>query len=90
MIDIDQGHLCRRQFPRDAGTFELKNRARQKSFHGVLDIILHAAKKISTMQTMLGYVGLSNQSNPAVVTVSEIIGLDIPPPIVSKLAIVLN
>ena len=92
VIDIDQGHFCRSRFTMDAGTFELKNRTRQSSFNGILDVILHAhaTKKISTMQTILRYVGLSSQPDAEIVTVFEKFGLDIPTPIVSKLTILLN
>ena len=67
----------------DAGTFDLENVASQDSFHGVLDVTFHVAKKTSKVLEWLRFFGLMSQPNLDVIT--NQIGLDISPPTVSKL-----
>ena len=44
MIDIFEGHFCRRLPEKDAVTFDLKNKDKKETFYAVLNVILHAAK----------------------------------------------
>ena len=78
MIPIEKGHFCRSSIDIEAGTFDLLSAMPQDSFHGVLDVTLHPARKASGIQTVLRWLGPSQD-------VTEKVGLDIPPPTVSEI-----
>ena len=50
VIDIFEGHFCRRLTERDAATFDLSNESLKDTFYGVLDVILHAASTSQSNQ----------------------------------------
>ena len=82
VICIDHGHFCRSEMAMDAGTFDLENAAPRDSFHCVLSVTLHAAKKTSNVLAWLRFFRLLSQPDPDIVT--DKVGLDIPTPTVSK------
>ena len=50
MIDVFEGHFCRKLPEKDAATFDLKSEEDEDMFYAVLDVMLHAAKSPQAAQ----------------------------------------
>ena len=50
MIDIYEGHFCRRLPERDAATFDLSSETLKDTFYAVLGVIIHAATTSEPIQ----------------------------------------
>ena len=72
MIDIFEGHFCRRLPEKDAATFDLRNKEQKDTFYAVLNVILHAARTAKLNQPKAKPEDISEDMAIAIYRVSNL------------------